>query len=162
MPTPKIKHRFSEDVQKVSALLDLYTCHYCGGKVVYHSTSNHVYAGKDFGPVYSCETKRCNAYVGASKIDKTVPAGIVAKTELRELRKEVHAKIEELRAINENVPISGISSKVMTMQTIAQYYGCTERQFNYMRLMINDLSFVKDILDYILSSNPDAKFPKRL
>lgn len=69
-------------------------CPYCGAPTTFSSDSAHIYAGRDYGPVWEC--RPCGAYVGChrpgvGKGDGSTPLGTVADAATRALRKRAHA-----------------------------------------------------------------------
>jgi len=70
-------------------------CSYCKATTALKLTSDHLYGGRDFGPVWECAP--CNAWVGCHKnSSKHAPLGTPANREVRELRKEAHAWFDPL------------------------------------------------------------------
>lgn len=69
------------------------TCPYCGRVSVFRETSFHLYANRDFGPVWECSP--CRAWVGCHKGTK-VPLGRLADAKLREAKRRAHAAFDPL------------------------------------------------------------------
>jgi len=69
----------------------------CGGTAWYYPSSDHVYGGRDFGPLYECP--ECLARVGVHKQGKkpwTKPLGTPAGASLRRWRNEAHRHFDAL------------------------------------------------------------------
>lgn len=66
---------------------DAPTCPYCGYRAQYLPSSEHIYNGRDYGPVWICEP--CEAWVGCHK-GTTKPLGRLANAELRRWKRGVH------------------------------------------------------------------------
>jgi ssDNA-binding Zn-finger/Zn-ribbon topoisomerase 1 len=69
-------------------------CPYCSGNVLLKDSS--IIYGKSYGLVYICENyPKCSAFVGVHQ-GTTRPLGTLADSRLRELRKQCHAKFDQL------------------------------------------------------------------
>lgn len=62
------------------------TCGYCGRAARFRETSEHIYQGLDWGPVWECPV--CDAYCGCHP-DTGQPLGTLANKALRTQRREV-------------------------------------------------------------------------
>jgi len=69
------------------------TCPYCGGNAQFRPTSNSIYHGKDYGPVWVCWP--CQAWVGCHP-DTNAPLGRLADKELREWKIKTHAVFDPI------------------------------------------------------------------
>lgn len=69
-------------------------CLYCPSRpaAAFHETSNHVYAGRDYGSIWQCPG--CGAYVGTHPDGS--PLGRLANHELRQHKMAVHAMFDPL------------------------------------------------------------------
>ena len=73
------------------------TCHYCGEACIWSATSSHVYAGRDYGPIWEC--RPCDARCGCHKMGRPpfkMPLGTPADRIDRELRKTAHGLFDPL------------------------------------------------------------------
>ncbi len=70
------------------------TCNLCGGHVVY--TSNAKIYGKEYGSGRCYLCKNCGAYVGTHKPRPQEAMGLLADSEMRELKKACHALFDPL------------------------------------------------------------------
>lgn len=68
-------------------------CPYCTKPAVFHSSSAHVYHGRDYGPIYHCEP--CEAWVGCHPNTET-PLGRLADKALRQAKIKVHAVFDPI------------------------------------------------------------------
>jgi len=76
-------------------MIDLHPtkCNLCGGKVIY--TSNDKIYGKQYGSGYCYLCTCCGAYVGTHKPYPKVALGILANSEMRELKMKAHSLFDE-------------------------------------------------------------------
>jgi hypothetical protein len=68
-------------------------CEYCGDTPELHEKSEHIYNGKDYGPVWQCPL--CQAYVGCH-LGTHKALGRLATKELREWKMRAHAAFDPL------------------------------------------------------------------
>lgn len=68
-------------------------CPYCKVEAVFLASSESIYEGRDFGPVYYCHT--CDARVGCHH-GTAKPFGRLANKKLRHLKQAVHSLIDPL------------------------------------------------------------------
>ena len=68
-------------------------CPYCQNPAVYLESSESVYHGRDYGPMYRCEP--CDAHVGVHP-GTTKPLGRMANKELREWKMRAHAAFDPI------------------------------------------------------------------
>lgn len=89
------RQKAAEGKAKLKAEASRPVCPYCDTPATFHPTSENFYHGRDFGPVWACDT--CGAYVGCHKNGSgDRPLGTLANAEVRELRKQAHALCDEL------------------------------------------------------------------
>lgn len=69
-------------------------CNLCGGRVVY--TSNAKIYGKEYGSGRCYLCTKCRAYVGTHKPRPRDAMGLLANSEMRELKKVCHALFDPL------------------------------------------------------------------
>lgn len=75
---------------------NLNTCPYCGSPTKFLSSSESVYAGQDFGPVWTCSRfPDCFSFVG-TKGGSQEPLGTLANSRTRKWRKRAHAAFDPL------------------------------------------------------------------
>lgn len=93
-------------------------CHYCGDSCYLHETSEHLYNGKDYGPVWECAC--CHAYVGCHP-GTHKPLGRVANKELRNWKMKAHREFDALwrKKATMQISESGTESK----RKMAKSYG---------------------------------------
>ena len=102
-------------VDKIPTPPNYTVCHYC---------SSHVMLGKNhFGEIYIC--CGCRAYVGCHK-GTTIPLGIVARKELRDLRRKGHDLLAALQKINEDMGVP--KARQVVYQTLAVYMVTKPRE----------------------------------
>lgn len=70
-----------------------YPCQYCGAPTTFSKTSEHLYDGKDYGPVWEC--RPCDAAVGCHK-GTNEPLGLVADKKTRAARAKAHKAFDPL------------------------------------------------------------------
>lgn len=68
-------------------------CPYCGNPSIFHQSSEHLYHGKNYGPVYECSP--CGAWVGCHP-GTARPLGRLANRELREAKIAAHNEFDRL------------------------------------------------------------------
>jgi len=69
-------------------------CPYHNLPARYRPTSEHVYRGTDFGPIWECVLPECDAYCGCHP--NGLPLGQLANKELRTARMRAHAVFDAL------------------------------------------------------------------
>lgn len=71
-------------------------CPYCGRPVEFRPTSDSVYRGRDYGPIYVCAAyPKCDAYVGCHKGTERA-LGRLADKELRRAKVAAHEVFDGL------------------------------------------------------------------
>lgn len=65
-------------------------CQYCKQPAKYCASSEHIYRGADYGPVWDC--RKCDAYVGCHPDGS--PKGTLANYELRLARRRAHVAFD--------------------------------------------------------------------
>jgi len=84
------------------------TCPYCDNKATLHINSGVVYGGRNFGPIYLCDSyPMCDSYVGCHP-DTVKPLGRLANKELRKWKNTAHKYFDPLwktGKINEIYPV---------------------------------------------------------
>lgn len=68
-------------------------CPYCRKPAKFHLTSEVIYHGRDYGPVFACMP--CQAWVGAHR-DSLLPMGRLANAPLRRLKQDAHRAFDPL------------------------------------------------------------------
>ena len=68
-------------------------CDYCGRPARFLASSEAIYRGRNFGPVYRCDP--CDAHVGCHP-GTTKPLGRLANSELRRAKSAAHAAFDAL------------------------------------------------------------------
>lgn len=67
-------------------------CDYCSAKATFLKTSETVYHGRDYGPLWICEP--CQAWVGCHPDLR--PLGRLADSELRQAKRDAHLQFDRL------------------------------------------------------------------
>ena len=67
-------------------------CNLCGGDVEY--ISNALIYGRQYGSGYAYRCKKCGAFVGTHENNPRCALGILADSEMIELRKKCHSKFD--------------------------------------------------------------------
>lgn len=68
-------------------------CNYCGDSAQFLATSEQVYDGRNFGPVWAC--LKCEAWVGVHPGTKK-PLGRLANSDLRQAKRRAHSVFDPL------------------------------------------------------------------
>jgi hypothetical protein len=68
-------------------------CSYCGAVAHHHRSSEFLYNGRDYGPVWHCQP--CAAWVGCHP-GKDKPLGRLARADLRRSKQQAHQAFDRL------------------------------------------------------------------
>ncbi len=68
-------------------------CNLCGGKVIY--TTNDTIYGKQYGSGYCYLCTNCRGFVGTHKPNPKIALGILADSEMRELKIKAHSLFDK-------------------------------------------------------------------
>ena len=101
---------------------DALQCPYCGSAATFRPSSEHVYHGRNFGPIWQC-SGGCDAYVGAHR-DTGAPLGRLANKYLRGMKIAAHSAFDPLwRDLDEAYPeTNGVVPKYVKNVARARAY----------------------------------------
>lgn len=119
------------------------TCDYCGAPPVYCPSSEHVYRGVDYGPIYQCAG--CDAWVGVHR--GTLRAlGRLANKELRQAKQRAHAAFDPLwQRVMERDGLPKYRARGRGYKWLAEQMGLTREQMHIGELDVDQCAKVVEI-----------------